>query len=249
MSFRCLRSLLLLVCVGLALVQNARAVPMQRKEPKVVSTLHSVYRLSLQGNETGTETIDRVAYDDNTIHFSVVNKLASNQGVGMDQEIALVVEEESYFPRTLDVVKTITQGTGSFQHTIKLEMVSNVAVLETAIGTAASTKRIVVPAGIAVQEMGVLVYWYQILFWYDRDAAGRQRFQWFEPVNGTIGSGEIFVSGKETITVMGRKTPVTVFTVEREKLGSATLKVDAKGRIVAGEQNATAFELVKQTEK
>jgi len=51
---------------------------------------------------------------------------------------------------------------------------------------------------------------------------------------------------EETIRVMGKKSKVSVFQVEREKLGPAKLWVDKQGTIVRGEQNMFTYELVSR---
>jgi hypothetical protein len=52
--------------------------------------------------------------------------------------------------------------------------------------------------------------------------------------------------GEDTLTVLGKKTPVAVFAAEREALGETTLYVDGAGLIVKCEQNMSTFELVEQ---
>jgi hypothetical protein len=211
---------------------------------KLASTVKASYRIMQNGKKIGAESYEEQKFDNNTIVFKIENELAYGQGVGLSQKTELTIEDESNFPRTLHVVKTIAQPGGSFEHRIDVEMFSNVAVIATALGAAKETRRVVVPTGIALAELGTITYLYQTLFWYDRGVGGRQRFQWLDPASAKVNEGEIFLSGEETIDVLGKKTKVSVFKLEREKFGPATLWVDAKGMIVRGEQNLSVFELV-----
>jgi hypothetical protein len=49
-----------------------------------------------------------------------------------------------------------------------------------------------------------------------------------------------------TISVLSKKTKVSVYQVDREKFGPATLWVDSKGIIVRGDMNMFVFELVSK---
>jgi hypothetical protein len=236
---------------AIALATGALAdTPMhQKKAVKLLSSSHSAYRLVQGEREVGKESFERSTYSDNTIEIRADLTLAPAPDARVEQKVDLKLEEESYFPRSFRSTKTVIHGSGQFDHTISVDMFANVAVIGSTIRGASQTRRVVVPAGVAVQELGAVFYWYQTLFWYDRELGGRQRFQWLDPVSGTVGSGEIVLAREETLKVLGKNTKVAVFTAEREKLGEATLYVDAKGRIVRCEQNMTTFELVEHTEK
>lgn len=216
---------------------------------KLLSTSHSAFRIVQGGREIGEEAFDKRTYNNNTIVFQATMTLAPAPGVNLDESVDLTLEEESYFPRSFRSSKKIAQGAESFTHTISVDMYANVAVVESELRGTRETRRVVVPAGIAVQSVGAVFYWYQTLFWYDREQGGRQRFQWLDPVSTVLGSGEIRMTGEETLVVLGKKTKVAVFNAEREKLGASTIYVDAKGRIVKCEQNMTTFELVEQSDK
>ena len=56
----------------------------------------------------------------------------------------------------------------------------------------------------------------------------------------TVSGGGIKLEKEETIPVLGKKSKVGVFQVDREKLGPATLWVDKQGTIVRGEQNISS---------
>jgi hypothetical protein len=174
--------------------------------------------------------------------------LEPGPNVRVNEKIDLTLEEESYFPRSLQSVRTMSHGSESFDHKVSVEMFANVAVIGSEIRGVADTRRIVVPTGLAIQGIGALLYWYQTLFWYDKELGGRQRFQWLDPVTGNVGSGEIRLVREETLKVLGKKTKVAVFSAEREGMDEAALYVNAKGLIVKCEQNMSTFELVAQSD-
>ena len=89
----------------------------------------------------------------------------------------------------------------------------------------------------------MLYPWYQLLFWIDPSSEARQRIQWLDPSSGAVDTGEMYVAGQTTIDVLGKKTKVTVYKAERQRLGSATLYVDAKKRIVKAEQSMLTYRL------
>jgi hypothetical protein len=195
----------------------------------------------------GTEKIEKKTFDNNTILFTVDAVLVYAPGFTMTQHCELTVEEESYFPRTIHIKKTIAQPNAeSFVHSIDVEMFSNVAVVNSMLRGEAGSKRLVVPTGVAIQDVGVLAYLYQTLFGYDKESGGEQRFQWLDPVAVEVHSGDIKMDPETTISVLKQKTKVSVYQVDREKLGAATLWVDSKGVIVRGEQNMFVYELVSK---
>jgi len=226
--------------------------PHQRSEASLRSTLVTEYRIMKQGDKAndvkvGSETVEKKVFNNNTVVFNIVAVMTYGEGVSMTQHIELVLEEESFFPRTLKVEKTVSQGEkGDFDQEISVEMFSNLAVVRSKLGGKESERRIVVPTGIAITDVGVLGYLYQTLFWYDRKLGGKQRFEYLDPVGVAIQSGEMTVDGEETILVMGKKIKTTVFKLVRDKLGPATLWLDADGVIVQGEQNFFKYELVSK---
>ena len=236
------------VAIGCAAGALAATPMHEKKAVKLLATSRSTFRIVQGDREVGKESFERRTYNDNTIVIQGNVALEPGPGLRVDEKIELTLEEESYFPRSFQSTKTVTHGSEQFDHKLSVEMFANVAVIGSEIRGAADTRRVVVPAGLAVQGVGALLYWYQTLFWYDRELGGRQRFQWLDPMTGTVGSGEIRLVGEETLKVMGKKTTVAVFAAERETLGEATLYVNARGLIVKCEQNLSTFELVEQSD-
>lgn len=226
----------------------AWAGPRQKKPVKLTSTQKTEYRILQDKNQMGTETVEKKVFDNNTIVFVIDATMSYGGGVTMTQHAELTVEEESYFPRALHILKTIAQPNDEkFDHTIDVEMFANVAVVSSELRGTKGGRRVVVPTGVGIADLGVISYLYQALFWYDRASGGNQRFQWLDPISVNVNSGELKLDGDVTITVAGKKTSASVFKVEREKLGPATLWVDKQGTIVRGEQNLFTYELVKKT--
>jgi hypothetical protein len=233
------------IVVGIALA----APPMHpTKEASVVSTARAKFTAVQDGQDVGHERMTRTVFDNNTIRFEA-ESVARTPAVTLTNKSELILEEESYFPRAYRTNKTVTQSTGEFTHAITVDMYANVAVLVSEMRGSSGTQRVVVPAGVAILEVGQLYPWYQLLFWVDPQTEGRQRIQWLDPATGTVQAGEIYIEGEQTIDVLGKKTKVTVYKAERERLGPATLYVDARKRIVKAEQNMLTYRLDEWTEE
>ncbi len=233
----------------LAAAAFAMGAPMRTvKEAALLSTERATYIIEQEGQDVGKESVVRRVYDNNTIRFEVEH-LLRNPAVTMASKGELVLEEESYFPRSYRAQKTITHPDDEFQHNVSVDMFANVAVLSSEIRGQKNTRRAVVPAGIAIQEVGTVYQWHQVLFWVDPAGQGRQKFQWLDPGSGVVESGEIYVAEPATIVVLGKKSAVTVYKAERERLGPATIYVDAKKRIVKVEQNMMTYRLDQWSEE
>ncbi len=223
--------------------------PMQKAKPATVkSETHMRYRIVQQEREIGGESLVQRVYDNNTVSFDMENRIGT-MGAVMIQKGHLNLEEETYFPLDYTVDKTVAQPADTLRLTFTADMVSNVAVLSSDHAGLKDTRRVVVPTGAAVYESGTVLFWYEVLPTISADSKGRHRFDWVDPTTAKVESGEIYVDGQETIPVLGKKTAVTVFKAERERLGPATLWVDGQRRIVRCEQNLTTFELVEWSEK
>lgn len=218
------------------------------KEANVVSTARAKYAILQDDREIGHEVVTRRVFDNNTIRFQSENVIA-NPGFTMTTRSELVIEEESYFPRSYRADKTVKQPNDEFMHTLTVDMVANVAVLGSELRGVKSSRRVVVPAGTAIQEVGTVHPWHQLLFWIDPAGPGRHRIQWLDPSSGVVDAGELYVAGQESIDVLGKETRVTVYKAERERLGEATLYVDAKNRIVRAEQNMLIYRLDQWSEE
>jgi hypothetical protein len=221
----------------------------EAKQGTAVSLARAKYTIVQEGREVGHETVTRRVFDDNRVTFEAENAIAMNPGGSYTTRSNLTLEEESYFPRSYRVEKVIKHPSGDLAHTVTVDMYANVAVLGSELRGRSDQRRVVVPTGVAIMEVGQLYLWHQLLFWVDPASSGRERIQWLDPSSGAVEAGELYVAGEETLTVLGKKTRVTVFKAERERLGPATLYVDVKKRIVKAEQNLATFSLVEWSEQ
>jgi hypothetical protein len=235
--------------VALVATPALAAPPMHpTKEASVVTTAHAEYVIVQQDEEVGRETVTRRVFDDNTIRFDAETTIRTVAAI-FTTKSRLTLEEESYFPRSYRADKSVKQPQEEMAHAITVDMYANVAVLGSELRGLNDSRSVVVPAGTAVQEVGLLYPWYQLLFWVDPAADGRQPITWLDPSSGKVESGEMYIVGEETLDVLGKKTRVTVYKAERERLGPATLYVDGKRRIVKAEQNMSVYRLQKWSEE
>lgn len=224
----------------------ARAVGPHQKKPVAVRTeQRTEYAIVQDKKKVGSEKVDKKVFDNNTILFTIDADMTYGVGVTMVQHCELTVEEESYYPRSLHITKTVHQPDGkTFEHKIDVEMFSNVAVVTSTLNDVAGGKNLVVPTGVPIEDLGILGYLYQTLFWYDRETGGEQRFQWLDPIGLVVNSGTIKLDPDTTIAVMKKKIPVSAYRVERDKIGPASLWVDKDGVIVRAEMNFFTYELI-----
>ncbi len=243
------RSVIPVVLAGVLVTAAAVGEPVRHRRPvELLSTVEARYRLMQEDREIGGESFLRRTFDDNRVEFD--SKLTTTMGgIRFEQRSVLVLEDESYFPSTFRTDKVIEQPDDTLRFTFTTDMFANVAVIGSEMRGRSDSRRLVVPVGIPIVEVGALYCWYPILFWVDFESQDRQRIQWLDPQSARIDEGEIYLSGIETIDVLGKKTPVSVFKVERERLGPAKLYVDSRKRIVRCEQNMNVFELMEWTEK
>lgn len=244
------RSLSIAVAACLWATWPASAAPPMRatKEPSVVSTARATYTIVQEDQDVGHESMTRRVFDNNTVAFEAED-VVINPAVTMTVKSQMLLEEESYFPRSYRAEKTIAQSSDVFVHTITVDMFANVAVLGSELRGSKDSRRVVVPSGTAIQEVGMLYPWYQLLFWMEPAGDERQRIQWLDPSSGAVDSGEMYFAGETTIDVLGKKTKVAVYKAERQRLGAATLYVDAKKRIVKAEQNMLTYRLDQWSEE
>jgi len=243
------RSTLVAVLLAVGAGAVRAETPMHQKKPaRLLSTVHAGYRLVQQDQEMGTERFERRTYSDNTVIYDVSSR-ANMGGVTILGNAQLVLEEESYFPRSFRSVRDMVQANDTTRITYTADVYSNVVVVGSEMRGKTDSRRVVVPAGVPIVELATVYSWYQILFWTDLTSPDHQRFQWLDPQRNVVESGEIYVAGKQTIEVLGKKTEVSVLKAERERMGPAQLYVDSQRRIVRCEQNVTVFELVEWSEK
>jgi len=216
----------------------------KREEARLLETTVSSYEIVMAELVVGSESVTRRLYSNNTVAFSAQVNMKPADGVMWDQEVELVLTEDSYFPRRYEMTKVTTHEERRIEQWTALEMVSNVAVVSTRINQSTDTRNIELPAGTPVFETDILHLVHQLLFWYDRGSGGRQRFTVFDPMRGKTNDFVMLLSGVETLEVMGATTEVEVFTLEQ---GTVTGEyfLDGEGRLVGADLGYLSYQLVE----
>jgi hypothetical protein len=129
-------------------------------------------------------------------------------------------------------------------HNIRVEMFSNVAVIETELKGNAGSRNVVLPVGTPIIDSGVGHHVSQLLFWYDQERGGRQSFRIFEVVRGA--QEEVVLRRLEdgTTTVMGEPTEVESYALEWST-HTVQFYIDKTGRLVGVDMGYLRLELVE----
>jgi hypothetical protein len=220
----------------------------QKKSVELLATVRASYSLQQQDQVIGKEDIEKRTFNNNTVIYEVVGS-AVMSGVLMLQQTTLELDEESYFPRAYRSDRTVVQAADTTHIIFTVDMFSNVAVVGSNMRGRVDSRRVVVPTGTPIMDIGTVYGWYEVLFWVDLASRQRQRIQWLDPGRGLVENGEVYFVGEQSMEVLGKQIPVTVFKAERERIGEAVLYVDASRRIVRCEQNVTVFELTEWYEQ
>ena len=226
---------------GAAVAQSSRDT-MKRQETRLLETSLVEYAILQAGETIGTESVTRRLFSNNTVAFSATIEMTPAPGVVWKTEVDLLLEEDSHFPRRYEMSKVTNHQERRIEQWAALEMVSNVAVVQTKINDSIETRNIVLPAGTPVFESGILCLVHQLLFWYDRGTGGRQRFAVFDPMRGKNSDYVMLLTGAETVDVMGAPTEVEVFQLEQ---GAVTAKyfVDSQGALVGADLGYLSYAL------
>jgi hypothetical protein len=226
----------------------AAETPMHaRKDVELLARARAVYAITQMERQAGTETVERRVFDNNTVVYHALAETFMG-GVRYRQESTLTLDEDSYFPRTLVSDKDIMQPADTVEIQYTVDMFSNLAAVGSRMGSRRDEKRLVVPSGVAVVEMGMLYPWYEMMYWVDSDTEARQRLRWLDPQKRVVEAGEIYRAGEELVSVLGKKQLVKVFKAARETMGEAKIWLDDQGRIVRLDQNQTLYELTEWSE-
>jgi hypothetical protein len=215
---------------------------MKREETRLLETTVTRYDILHSGERAGYESVTRRVYSNNTLTLDAEVELVLPEGGRWDTETKLVLEEDSYFPRSYEIKKRMGNEERTAEYQARMEMVANVAVLSTRVNDKTETHNVVVPVGTPVFDTGVLNLVHQLLFWYDRRTGGRQRFTAFDPMTGKTNDLVMLLTGADTVDVMGESTEVEVFQIEQ---GVVTGKyfVDADGRLVGADLGFLSYTL------
>ena len=238
-----------LVLAGLSapvLVTDARSqTKMKRIEAReLVRTIESKFVVLQAGDEIGWEKVSRDEYNDNSIEFRSDISLTFPHGAAIAIESRLALEEESYFPLSFEIKKHMGQGDVEYTVGARYEWFANVAVVYKFTRDVADTSRVVLPAGTAVVDMGVVHHLYVPLYWYDGEAGGVQSFNVVDPFTRKVSTATRRRQTAETIDVHGGQIEADRYEFSRDK---QTFKVfvDADGRIVKVDQGFLVYELAE----
>jgi len=203
----------------------------------------------LQGEATvGSETVTHEVWGDNSVVYKSVIGMSLAEGARWDQTTELVLDEESYFPRSYSMTKLMVYGEQKVEQSASVRMVANVAVISTRISGSESKQNVVVPAGTSFNETGVMHLIHQLLFWYDADVAGRQTFTFLDVSRGQTEDVVLHKGERETIEVNGETIEVDTFALERSTVTQRYF-VDDDGRIVRADFGYIVYSLSDWTRR
>lgn len=218
-------------------------------EPKeLVRTVTASYKITQSGKDFGSEKVTRREYNNNTVEFVSVVTLVPAEGVEIRLETELVLEAESYFPMSHRLKKNVTQGGSQLTQETEIELFANVAVIRSRRGESEEVEKKILPAGAALVAGNGCYYFYQLIFWYDRNLGGRQTFDIFDLDQETSQPGVLLMAPMDNIEVMGKSTPVVLCVLEREKRKPTEIFLDENDRIVRLDQNFMIYELTDWSE-
>ena len=221
--------------------------PMHKhKERTLLEKSHAVYIMIRDGEKVGTESVTREVFDDNTIVFTATIDLQLSGEFMMTQEIELVLEEESHFPRSYRVNKKMLQAETAIDQSFNVEMFANVARVEKEINGVVETHNLVMPTGTPLVESSAIHPVYQLLFWYDHERGGRQPFRVFEISHSAPREVVLERLERQTVVLDGEELEVNAFALDWST-HQVRYYVDDDGRIVAADMGYMRAELHEWT--
>lgn len=239
-----------LIALSLAALSLAASPAEKREgagEPTLIGATEAVYSITQVGELVGSEAVRQEVLDDNTVVFRSSIKMEPPRGMGWEETTELVMDEESYFPRSYRMDKKMSGMGRTIDQSIDVEMLANVAVVATRLNEVEQKRNIVLRAGTSFYEMGVMHLVHQMIFWYDRDIEGRQSFSALDVARGVVNDFVLHVSGQDTIEFNGETLDVSVFSLEGTAVATRYF-VDARGRILRAESGYAVYELTEWSE-
>ncbi len=216
----------------------------QKPAREALEVTRALYTIIQNDAAIGSEEIVRTEYNDNTVTFVTHHILEPAPDVTMEATVELTVVDESYFPLEYHMDKKVTQKDSGMTMGADVEMFANVAVLTTRSPTASGSRNIVLSAGTAFIETGVVYVYYPFLFWYNRDTGGRQSFDVLDVSTGRKSVVVVQHITRKTIEVDGKEYESDLYNFHRERF-EVMVFVDDDGRIIRVEQNFMTFDLVE----
>jgi hypothetical protein len=221
---------------------------MKTVEPRaLVRAVTSKYVIYQGGTEVGSEIVTRSDFNDNSIQYQSKITMQFPQLSNMVIDTDLLLEEESRFPISYDMVKHVEQGQVGYDILINFEWFSNVAVIRKEVRAVPDTTHVVFPTGTAILDINAVHHLYVPLFWYDEEVGGHQNFNVVEPVTGKLYSANLRRLVNEKIAIGDDEISADRYEITRDKQ-SYTFFVDEDGRIVKVDQGFMLYELVEHVE-
>lgn len=248
MSGTACSSALALIVVAAMSPWNAEAgEPMHKREERtLLEKSHAVYDLFRDGEKVGAQSVTREVFDDNTIVFTATIDLQLSNEVMIVQEIELVLEEESHFPRSYRMNKKTRHAQTVIDQRFNVEMFANVARVEKEVNGEVETHNLVLPTGTPLVESSVIHPVHQLLFWYNHERGGRQAFRVFEIDHNASSEVVLERLERQTVALDGEELEVNAFDLDW-RTHKARYYVDDEGRIVAADMGFMRAELSEWT--
>jgi hypothetical protein len=228
---------------GAAAARAQTRSQMQLVEKKLVAERTAVYRITQEGRELGREEITVRTYNTNTVVYEARISLQHTEDAGYDEVTRLELEEDSHFPRAFTMKRDMHHGDMQVEHSVAVEMFTNLAVIETHLRESSERYHVVVPSGSTIMETGALHVLEPLLAIYSDDVGGSQAVQVFDALSRRVERVVVQRAGSEDVTVGGQTVSAVVYTVEREKF-PIKLFVDGEHRVVRCEMNMMVYDLV-----
>jgi len=235
--------------LGAAPGASSRDTRRQIEPKELVRTVTAEYAITQAGKDFGSEKLVRREYNDNTIEFFSTVTMSPAEGVNIKIETELLVEADSHFPISHKLKKDILQGESHIIQEIRTELFSNVAVISRITGEQVEVTKKVLPTGAAFVGGNGCYYFYQMLFWYNRDMGGRQTFDVFDLDVKASQPGVLLMTPADDIEVMGVDTAVALYVLEREKRQPTNIYLNKDDVIVRLEQSYMIYQLIGFTEE
>lgn len=220
----------------------------QHKPVRLIDKTIMKYSLMQDVRVVGGESIIRSTYSDNRVEFEAESEMGTGQSMHVSTTSKLIVDEESMFPQSLEILKKMNSDDVEIAHTIRAEMFANVAVVTTILNGREDVREIVVPTGAAFIDIGVVHQLYAVLSAYNQKAGGRQNVPLVDLITFDAEEAALTLVGTEKLEVMGEVRDVRKYDLERSKI-KMSFQVDESGRIVRVDQPGMFFELTEWIEE
>ena len=235
--------------IALSWAADLPAASRQRLAGTVTRTRSGVYKLyqRISGDTTlteiGTEMFTIRNYKDNTMVIDV--ELEMNYGLiggpseSLRMKSHLEVEEESLFPRRYEMTKTARE----VDQELKIEMVSNVAVIDYRLNKQQENHKRVLTNGTMIVDGSLLCQRWLLLQRLTAGFSGKLSMTVFEPILKREVPAVLDYQGEKTVTFRGETGTFKLYRLNISKNAEMQLYVDESGMIVQADNGAQHFVL------